>query len=125
MPWEKKIEEMEIIQAMVGDQDHFTEIEAPSESEYGQFKVFIEPNCGMDLSGCNIEIQMTYMDLDSQENIRYEILEQTAVGLTDEQVSSLQLELEGMHASGLSSQEIVMHMQESLGRENQSSRFVI
>lgn len=55
-PWDRKHEEMEIVESIIGDDGNFTVVETPSETECGQFRVQIEPNCGMDLSGCNIEI---------------------------------------------------------------------
>ena len=97
-PWERKREEMEIISSFIGIESHFTVVEEPSETATGQFHVLIEPNCGMDIAGCSMEIQVTYRDLDSQQNIDYEILNDadtglTPIGLTSDQINVLKLEL--------------------------------
>ena len=117
---------MDIIQSILGqDEGNFTVLEEPSETALGQFRVRIDPYCGMELAGCFIELEITYLEVDSTEMI-YEILPDSAEGLTDEQLDDLQYELSQNMIEGMSSSiEIISAVQDFLGRENSSTRKVI
>ena len=94
-PWERKAEEMEVVQSLVndGDDGNFNYIEMPSETEPGSFRVLLRPNCGADLAGCFIEMNFNYTSVHSATDIEYELLLDTAVGLNNEQIERLQYEV--------------------------------
>ena len=109
-PWVKKAEEMEIIQSILGaDEGNFTVTEEPSETTLGSFHVRVAPNCGMEIAGCFIELEMTYLDLDSTE-LHFEILPDRAEGLTDEQLEELQYEISQNRCEGASTIEVISHI---------------
>ena len=98
---------MEIIQSILGeDEGNFTLLEEPSETALGSFHVRIAPNCGMELAGCFIELVMTYLDVDSTE-MYYEILPDSAEGLTHAQLDDLQYEIGVNKCEGASTAEII------------------
>ena len=68
--------------------ESFEVVEEPTEEQLGQFRVRIEPHCGMDVAGCSVLLLASYMQLDNQE-LFYEIVPDEVVGLTDEQVDEL------------------------------------
>ena len=52
----------------------------------------LDPNCGEEEAGCQVDLKVQYRDVFPQAD--YEILEDTADGLTEDQLSGLQIELE-------------------------------
>ena len=72
LSWDRKLEEMEIINSLYGQDDNYTMIVEPSATETGSFSLRIEPNCGTETVGCSIEMQMTYQDVESMD-LMYEI----------------------------------------------------
>ena len=52
----------------------------------------LDPNCGEEEAGCQVDLKVQYRDIFPQAD--YEILEDTADGLTEDQLSGLQMELE-------------------------------
>ena len=101
--WSKKADEMEVIQSILGgaDERSFVVKEEPSETELGSFRVCIAPHCGMEIAGCSVELEMTYMDLDTTE-MRFEVLHDRAEGLSDEQLEGLQDEISQCQREGAS-----------------------
>ena len=82
--WVKKQDEIEKIQSLYGQEEgNFTITEEPSESTLGSFRVRIGPNCGMEIKGCFVELEMNYLDLDSAE-MYIEVLPEQSEGLTED-----------------------------------------
>ena len=65
-------------------------IEQPTKNQKGAIRVRIMPNCGMETAGCSVELQIFYVDFDSTE-VCYELQPESAIGLTNEQLDSLQI----------------------------------
>ena len=63
-----------------------------AEDVLGSFIVRLDPNCGEEEAGCQVDLKVQYRDVFPQAD--YEILEDTADGLTEDQLSGLQMELE-------------------------------
>ena len=79
----------------------------PSETEPGAFRVLLRPNCGADLAGCFIEMNFNYVSVSSAIDIEYEVLPDTAVGLTADQIESLQYEVIRAKEVGCTSMEMI------------------
>ena len=125
MPWLKKAEEMEIIQSLLSDESHFTVIEEPDETQVGSFRIRLSPNCGMELAGCFIELEMSYLEVESMENY-IQILPETAEGLTSEQIEELdEFIMKKRNDESCTASEIIEYTQDFLGNLNSHTRKVI
>ena len=125
-PWERKAEEMVVIQSVVDDGEnvYFNYVEMPSETEPGSFRVLLRPNCGADLAGCFIEMNFNYTSVHSAIDIEYEVLPDTAVGLDNDQIERLQYEVIKAKELGCTNMEMIDVIQDFLGQENPESRLV-
>ena len=70
-------------------EDFATILEEPTDSQPGSYRVRLGPDCGMDIAGCFIEVEMRWLEVDTME-MYYEVLTETAEGLSDEQIEELQ-----------------------------------
>ena len=119
---------MEIIQSILGV-DHegsnlTTVIESPSEHCLGEFQVRLFPNCGTEIAGCSLELEMKYLDSDSLE-MYICVLRDRAEGLTDEQLEDVEYEISQKYSENYSTIEVLEHIKEFLGHLNPSTRKVI
>ena len=125
-PWERKAEEMVVIQSVVDDGEnvYFNYVEMPSETEPGSFRVQLRPNCGADLAVCFIEMNFNYTSVHSAIEIEYEVLPDTAVGLDNDQIERLQYEIIKAKELGCTNMEMIDVIQDFLGQENPESCLV-
>ena len=86
---EKRQTEIDVLQNLIDD---FKILEPPTEDVLGSFKVPLVPNCGDEEAGCQVDLMVRYREEFPEAD--YEILEETAEGLSDDQLSGLQMELE-------------------------------
>jgi len=114
---------MEVIRSYVTD-ENFTVLTEPSEELPGAFQVRLMPHCGMETAGCFVELVMSYLDTDSTE-MAYEVLLETAVGLTNEQLEKLQDAIAVLREEKQSNSDVVTEIHDFLGRENSSTKRVI
>ena len=89
-------------------------MQEPSETQEGSFRVRIEPNCGMQLAGCFINLELSYKSLEAME-MTYNILEDTAIGLTNEQLEYLHWYIDSLKSQGDSPAQIIDQVKDYLG----------
>ena len=107
------------------EDENFELLVEPSEGQAGQFRVRVEPHCGDQLAGCFINLEFSYLSADSME-MQYVLLEETAEGLTDEQLEYLRVYIaEELRGQGDRPCQIIDKVKDYLGQENPMSRKVL
>ena len=104
--------------------ENFVVLEEPTDDTPGSFSVKLVPNCGEEEAGCSVGLRVSYKE--DYPEADYEIMEDTADGLTEEHVAGLQGELACLLGSEVESvYEVVTGLQDYLGSLNPDTNYIV
>ena len=99
-------------------------LEEATEDTPGSFQLKLVPNCGEEEPGCSIELRVQYRE--EYPDADYDLVEDTADGLTAEQLAGLQGELECLLGGEVeSAYDVITGLQDYLGCLNPHTKRVI
>ena len=111
---QKRKMEIDLLQALV---EKFDVLEEATEDTPGSFQLKLVPNCGEEEAGCSIELRVRYKE--EYPDAEYEIVEDTADGLTEEHIVGIHRELESLLGDEVESvYDIITGLQDYLGNLN-------
>lgn len=102
-------------------------LKEPQEDTPGEFQLIVKPAVGMGTTGCQVALKLSFVSTYSEEML-YEVLQDTAVGLTAEQLQELTDQIEQLvdeEGEELMYQTVIQAVEDYLSQANSSTKTLI